>query len=77
MKIIAITGFALLALAGCTTADKASEKAAPVSQTQYDLTAVCLTDNGKPVSEGGTYKGKTCAKPNDLVVYPKPNLVWR
>lgn len=77
MKLYAFAALTLLAVSGCTTADKASQKPELTHKTQYDLTAVCLTDEGKPVSEGGTYKGKTCEKPNDLISFPKPNLVWR
>ncbi|WP_140427004.1 hypothetical protein [Ensifer aridi] len=68
MKSVALAALALAAVSGCTTTN---------STTNYDLTAVCLTDENKPVSEGGTYKGKTCTKPDTMVVYPMPKLVWR
>lgn len=59
---------AMVALAGCTTAQKSS----------YDLTAVCLTDEGKPVSKGMTYKGKTCGQSDMPIADGKPTpLVWR
>ncbi|KAB2663312.1 hypothetical protein F9K91_18975 [Brucella tritici] len=60
--------FAMVALAGCTTAQK----------SPYDLTAVCLTDEGKPVSKGMTYKGKTCGQSDMPIADGKPTpLVWR
>ncbi|MCO7728996.1 hypothetical protein NJB93_20765 [Brucella intermedia] len=75
MKVYAISVAALLAVAGCTSSK--TTESTPGQNTAYDLTAVCLTDEGKPVSEGQTYKGKTCSKPDSMMVYPKPNLVWR
>ncbi|NKW11450.1 hypothetical protein HGG76_28190 [Ochrobactrum tritici] len=47
-------------------------------KSPYDLTAVCLTDEGKPVSKGMTYKGKTCGQSDMPIADGKPTpLVWR
>ncbi|QOF75184.1 hypothetical protein IG197_31855 (plasmid) [Aminobacter sp. SR38] len=77
MKIFAIAAAALLVVSGCTTSDTTTTSAVQSSNAAHDLAAVCLTDTGKAVSEGTTYKGKTCSKPDTSMVYPKPNLVWR
>ncbi|RWG87165.1 hypothetical protein [Mesorhizobium sp.] len=63
MKKSAVAAFALIAVSGCTTTP--------------DLTEVCLNDEGKPVSEGMTYKGKTCSKPATINLAEKPVLVWQ
>ncbi|WP_376711219.1 hypothetical protein [Pseudochrobactrum lubricantis] len=71
MKYNSFAALAVFVVSGCTTA---TTDTTPV---HYDLTAVCLTDQGKPVSEGGVYNGKKCLKPETMLVYPKPELVWR
>ncbi|ASY61434.1 hypothetical protein [Sinorhizobium sp. CCBAU 05631] len=68
MKSIALAALALVAVSGCTT----------TNSTGYDLTAVCLTGEGKPVSKGMTYKGKTCAQSDMPIADGKmAPLVWR
>ncbi|RCS21486.1 hypothetical protein DUT91_23720 [Phyllobacterium salinisoli] len=59
MKKSCLAAFALIAVSGCTT---------------HDYTAVCLTEKG-PISEGATYQGKTCSKPELYNLVEKPNLV--
>lgn len=64
MKSIALAALALLAVSGCAS--------------RYDLTAVCLTPEGKPVSEGGVYQGKTCSRSHMVIDDGKSApLVWR
>ncbi|MHC1548081.1 hypothetical protein [Phyllobacterium sp. K27] len=75
MKSYAIVAAAVLTASGCTTADSRTT-ASTVRSSAYDLSAVCLTDAGKPVSEGTTYRGKTCSKADTMTVYPKPKLIW-
>lgn len=67
-----------LVIAGCTTApEKTERKPDTAVSAQPDLSQVCLTDQGKPVSEGMTYKGKTCSRPDVINFTTKNNLVWR
>lgn len=76
MKYYALLVLPLLAVTGCTTTAPINRSA--TLSPAYDLTAVCLTDQGKPVSKGASYKGKTCGLDNNEPrTFPKPKLVWQ
>lgn len=72
---------ALMFLVGCVSApsDETSTVAVKADKrsTPYDLSEVCLTDQGNPVSKGMVYKGKTCSQPEVVSFVSKNILVWR
>lgn len=72
---------ALVLLGGCVSAPNGDTgtKATSANKltTAYDLSEVCLTDQGKPVSKGMIYKGKTCSQPATISFEHKNILEWR
>ncbi|WP_225132444.1 hypothetical protein, partial [Bradyrhizobium sp. NBAIM20] len=56
---------------------KSKDVGSKTSTSPYDLSEVCLTDQGKPASKGSVYKGKTCSSPEIISFQHKNILEWR
>ncbi len=71
----------LMALTGCVSAPspdaKSNDVGSKTGASPYDLSEVCLTDQGKPASKGSVYKGKTCSSPATISFQHKNILEWR
>ncbi|MBB2905297.1 hypothetical protein FHR76_001641 [Rhizobium sp. RAS22] len=72
---------AVMFLGGCASTPSAETSTVAVKadkrNTPYDLSEVCLTEQGNPVSEGMVYKGKTCSKPHVISFQRKNILIWQ
>lgn len=78
MKISTLAAALVALTAGCTATDSPSTAStSAAAKNGHDLTKVCMTADGVSVSEGTIRDGKTCSKPDHIMVVPAPTLVWR